>query len=74
MLCLDMRGSWRSSASSALSQLVGQSIGGDTLGPTPGLLGLLRCDDADVSALLAELDVSPDDLRTAILRTVGRAA
>jgi ATP-dependent Clp protease ATP-binding subunit ClpA len=38
------------------------------------LLGLLRCDDIEVNAVLAELDVNPDDLRKATLRTVGRAA
>lgn len=38
------------------------------------LLGLLRCDDSDINAVLAELGVKSDDLRKATLRTVGRAA
>jgi ATP-dependent Clp protease ATP-binding subunit ClpA len=38
------------------------------------LLGLLRCDDGDVNAVLAELDIKPDDLRRATLRSIGRAA
>lgn len=38
------------------------------------LLGLLRCDDRDLNAVLAELGVKPDDLRNAALRTIGRAA
>ena len=38
------------------------------------LLGLLRCDDSDISAVLAELDVTSDDLRAATLRAIGRAA
>jgi ATP-dependent Clp protease ATP-binding subunit ClpA len=38
------------------------------------LLGLLRCDDPDVNAILAEAGVEPDDLRSATLRTIGRAA
>jgi ATP-dependent Clp protease ATP-binding subunit ClpA len=45
-----------------------------TIGSEHILLGLLRCDDSDVNAVLAELGVKPDDLRTAILRTVGHAA
>jgi len=38
------------------------------------LLGLLRCDDGDINAVLAELGVTPDALRAATLRTLGRAA
>ncbi len=38
------------------------------------LLGLLRCDDSDINAVLAELGVKSDDLRKATLRTIGRAA
>ena len=38
------------------------------------LLGLLRCDDSDIDAVLAELGVKSDDLRTATLQTIGRAA
>jgi len=38
------------------------------------LLGLLRCDDRDINAVLAEFGVKPDDLRTATLLTIGRAA
>jgi ATP-dependent Clp protease ATP-binding subunit ClpA len=38
------------------------------------LLGLLRCDDSDTNAVLAELGVKSDDLRKATLRTIGRAA
>ena len=38
------------------------------------LLGLLRCDDRDINAVLAEFGVKPDDLRKATLRTIGRAA
>jgi ATP-dependent Clp protease ATP-binding subunit ClpA len=38
------------------------------------LLGLLRCDDSDINAVLAELEVKPDDLRAASLRAIGRAA
>jgi len=38
------------------------------------LLGLLRCDDSDINAVLAELGVMSDDLRKATLRTIGRAA
>ena len=38
------------------------------------LLGLLRCDDPDVNAILAEVGVEPDDLRSATLRAIGRAA
>jgi ATP-dependent Clp protease ATP-binding subunit ClpA len=38
------------------------------------LLGLLRCDDSDLNAVLAEFDLKPDDLRRATLRTLGRAA
>ena len=38
------------------------------------LLGLLRCDDADVNAILAEAGVEPADLRSATLRAIGRAA
>ena len=38
------------------------------------LLGLLRCDDSDINAVLAELGVKSDDLRTATLQTIGRAA
>jgi ATP-dependent Clp protease ATP-binding subunit ClpA len=38
------------------------------------LLGLLRCDDGDINAVLAEVGVTPDALRAATLRTIGRAA
>lgn len=38
------------------------------------LLGLLRCDDRDINAVSAELEVEADDLRKATLRTIGRAA
>ncbi len=38
------------------------------------LLGLLRCDDPDINAVLAEVGVSPDDLRRATLAKIGRAA
>lgn len=38
------------------------------------LLGLLNCDDSEVNAVLGELGVTSDDLRTATLRTIGRAA
>jgi ATP-dependent Clp protease ATP-binding subunit ClpA len=44
------------------------------LGSEHILLGLLRSDDGDVNAILAELGVNPDDLRSATLRTIGRAA
>ena len=45
-----------------------------TIGSEHILLGLLRCDDADVNAILAELGVRPDDLRSATLQAIGRAA
>ena len=45
-----------------------------TIGSEHILLGLLRCDDSDINAVLAELEVKPDDLRAASLRTIGRAA
>lgn len=38
------------------------------------LLGLLRCEDNDINALLAEVGVKSDDLRKATLMTIGRAA
>jgi len=38
------------------------------------LLGLLRCDDSDINAVLTELGVTSDDLRKATLRMIGRAA
>jgi ATP-dependent Clp protease ATP-binding subunit ClpA len=38
------------------------------------LLGLLRCDDTDVIAVLAEIGAVPDDVRNATLRAIGRAA
>ena len=38
------------------------------------LLGLLRCEDKGISALLAELGVEPDDLRRTTLSKLGRAA
>jgi ATP-dependent Clp protease ATP-binding subunit ClpA len=38
------------------------------------LLGLLRCDDTDINAILAETGIKPDDLRAATLRAIGRAA
>jgi ATP-dependent Clp protease ATP-binding subunit ClpA len=37
------------------------------------LLGMLRCDDSDINAVLAELGVTSDDLRKATLRSVGAA-
>ncbi len=45
-----------------------------TIGSEHLLFGLRRCDDADINAVLAELDVTPDRLRSATLRTIGRAA
>jgi ATP-dependent Clp protease ATP-binding subunit ClpA len=45
-----------------------------TIGSEHILLGLLRCDDSEVKVVLSELEVKPDDLRTATLRTIGRAA
>jgi ATP-dependent Clp protease ATP-binding subunit ClpA len=45
-----------------------------TIGSEHILLGLLRCDDSDVTAVLAEAGVKPDDLRTATLGTIARAA
>jgi ATP-dependent Clp protease ATP-binding subunit ClpA len=38
------------------------------------LLGLLRCEDSDINAVLAELGVKPEDLRKATLLTISRAA
>jgi ATP-dependent Clp protease ATP-binding subunit ClpA len=38
------------------------------------LLGLLRCEDRDINAVLAELAVTSDDLRRAALLTITRAA
>jgi ATP-dependent Clp protease ATP-binding subunit ClpA len=38
------------------------------------LLGLLRCEDRDVNAVLAEVGVKSDDLRKATLLTISRAA
>jgi ATP-dependent Clp protease ATP-binding subunit ClpA len=38
------------------------------------LLGLLRCGDSDINAVLAELGVTSDDLRKATLGAIGRAA
>jgi ATP-dependent Clp protease ATP-binding subunit ClpA len=38
------------------------------------LLGLLRCEDKDVNAVLAEVGVKSDDLRKATLRAISRAA
>jgi ATP-dependent Clp protease ATP-binding subunit ClpA len=38
------------------------------------LLGLLRCEDRDINALLAEVGVRPDDLRKATLLMISRAA
>ena len=38
------------------------------------LLGLLRCEDSDINTLLAEFGVKSDDLRTATLQTISRAA
>ena len=38
------------------------------------LLGLLRCDDSDINAVLVGLGVKSEDLRKATLRTIGRAA
>jgi ATP-dependent Clp protease ATP-binding subunit ClpA len=45
-----------------------------TIGSEHILLGLLRSEDSDLNAVLAEVGVTPDDLRTATLRTIGRAA
>ncbi|HEX7804552.1 MAG TPA: Clp protease N-terminal domain-containing protein [Cellulomonas sp.] len=49
--------------------LKSRSIGSEHL-----LLGLLRCDDGDVNAVLAEVGVTSDALRGATLRAIGRAA
>jgi ATP-dependent Clp protease ATP-binding subunit ClpA len=38
------------------------------------LLGLLRCDDSDINAILAEVGVTSEDLRNATLATISRAA
>ena len=38
------------------------------------LLGLLRCEDSDINAVMAEVGVKSDDLRKATLATIGRAA
>ena len=38
------------------------------------LLGLLRCEDSDINAVLAELGVKPEDLRKATLLSISRAA
>lgn len=38
------------------------------------LLGLLRCEDSTLNAVLTALDVRSDDLRKAALRTIGHAA
>jgi ATP-dependent Clp protease ATP-binding subunit ClpA len=38
------------------------------------LLGLLRCDDDVVNAVLTDLGATPDSLRAATLRAIGRAA
>ena len=38
------------------------------------LLGLLRCEDKGINALLGELGVTPDDLRRTTLGKLGRAA
>lgn len=38
------------------------------------LLGLLRCEDRDINALLAEVGVKSDDLRKAALLMITRAA
>ena len=38
------------------------------------LLGLLRCEDNDINAILTEVGVTSDDLRKATLLTIGRAA
>jgi len=46
----------------------------DHFGSEHILRGLLRCDDGDINAVLAELGVKSDDLRKASLRTIGRAA
>ncbi|HEX5333228.1 MAG TPA: Clp protease N-terminal domain-containing protein [Cellulomonas sp.] len=49
--------------------LKSRSIGSEHL-----LLGLLRCDDGDVNAVLTSLGHTPDSLRGATLRSIGRAA
>ena len=38
------------------------------------LLGLLRCEDSDINAILAEVGVKSDDLRKVTLLTLSRAA
>ena len=38
------------------------------------LLGLLRCENSDINAVLAEVGVKSDDLRKATLLTISRAA
>jgi ATP-dependent Clp protease ATP-binding subunit ClpA len=38
------------------------------------LLGLLRCEDSDINALLAEVGIKSDDLRKATLLAISRAA
>ena len=57
------------SASPTIGRLKAGGIGSEHI-----LLGLLRCDDRDTNAVLAELGVNPDDLREATLATIGRAA
>lgn len=67
---------WSRSAKKTLQVALREAIWlkSKTIGSEHILLGLLRCDDSDVNAVLAELGVKPDDLRTAILRTISRAA
>lgn len=38
------------------------------------LLGLLRCEDSEINAVLAEVAITSDDLRKATLLTISRAA
>ena len=38
------------------------------------LLGLVRCDDPDITAILADMGTTPNELRAATLRAIGRAA
>jgi ATP-dependent Clp protease ATP-binding subunit ClpA len=49
-------------------------LGSRSIGTEHLLLGLLRCDDADVRRLLDGLGVSPEALRSGVLRSLGRAA
>lgn len=63
-------------AKKALQLALRETIGlkSKSIGSEHILLGLLRCDDADVNAVLTELGVTPDSLRAATLRAISRAA